>query len=53
MGVVVENARSAVIDNNEIDGIAAYGVMVRGSANTLVRGNRMHNTRLWTRLRPG
>jgi len=33
-----------IIDNNEIDGLAAYGVMVRGSANTLVRGNRVHNT---------
>ena len=41
---VVENVRSAIIDNNEIDGLAAYGVMVRGSANTLVRANRVHNT---------
>jgi Right handed beta helix region len=44
MGVVAENVRSAIIDNNEIDGLAAYGVMVRGSANTLVRGNRVHNS---------
>lgn len=43
MGIVAENARSIVIENNELDGLAAYGIMVRGSGNTLVRGNRMHN----------
>jgi parallel beta-helix repeat protein len=40
---VAENARSIVIENNELDGLSAYGIMVRGSGNTLVRGNRMHN----------
>src|SRR5262249_16160252 len=29
--------------NNELDHVTAYGIMVKGSANTLVRGNRMHN----------
>ncbi len=43
MGIVAENARSVVIENNELDGLVAYGIMVRGSGNTLVRGNRMHN----------
>jgi hypothetical protein len=43
MGIVAENARGADIDRNELEGIAAYGVMVRGSSNTLVRGNRLHN----------
>jgi parallel beta-helix repeat protein len=43
MGIVAENARSIVIENNELDGLSAYGIMVRGSGNTLVRGNRMHN----------
>lgn len=43
MGIVAENARSIVIEDNELDGLAAYGIMVRGSGNTLVRGNRMHN----------
>ena len=43
MGIVAENARSIVIESNELDGLAAYGIMVRGSGNTLVRGNRMHN----------
>ncbi len=44
MGVVAENARS--IDHRGTTswmGSSAYGIMVRGSANTLVRGNRMHN----------
>jgi parallel beta-helix repeat protein len=43
MGIVAENARSIVVENNELDGLSAYGIMVRGSGNTLVRGNRMHN----------
>lgn len=43
MGIVAENARSVIIESNEIDGLTAYGIMVRGSGNTLVRGNRMHN----------
>jgi hypothetical protein len=43
MGIVAENARGADIDRNELEGLAAYGVMVRGSSNTLVRGNRLHN----------
>jgi parallel beta-helix repeat protein len=43
MGIVVENARGAVIDDNELEGITAYGVMVRGSSDTLVKGNRLHN----------
>jgi parallel beta-helix repeat protein len=43
MGIVADNARGAIIDDNELEGIAAYGVMVRGSSNTLVRNNRLHN----------
>jgi parallel beta-helix repeat protein len=43
MGIVAENARSVIIENNEIDGLVAYGIMVRGSGNTLVRSNRMYN----------
>jgi len=43
MGIVAENARAAIIDNNELDSLAAYGIMVRGSSNTLVRSNRLHN----------
>lgn len=43
MGIVAENARAAIIDNNEFDHLTAYGVMSKGSANTLIRGNRLHN----------
>lgn len=44
MGIVAENARGAVIEENEFDGLAAYGIMLKGSADTLVRGNRIHNS---------
>jgi parallel beta-helix repeat protein len=44
MGIVVENAHGAVIEENEFDGLAAYGIMLKGSADTLVRGNRIHNS---------
>ena len=43
MGVVAENARGAVIEEIELEGVTAYGVMVRGSSDTLVRANRLHN----------
>jgi parallel beta-helix repeat protein len=44
MGIVAENARAAVIEENEFDGLAAYGIMLKSSADTLVRGNRIHNS---------
>jgi parallel beta-helix repeat protein len=43
MGIVAENVRGAIIDDNELEGLTAYGVMIRGSSNTLVRSNRLHN----------
>ena len=43
MGIVAENVRGAIIDDNELEGLTAYGVMIRGSSNTLVRANRLHN----------
>jgi hypothetical protein len=43
MGIIAENAPAAVIETNEIDHVSAYGIMVRGSANTLVKGNRIHH----------
>jgi parallel beta-helix repeat protein len=43
MGIIAENARESVIDNNELDHLGAYGIMVRGSASILVRANRVHN----------
>jgi parallel beta-helix repeat protein len=41
MGIVAENAREAVIEDNELDHLAAYGIMIRGSANILLRANRL------------
>jgi parallel beta-helix repeat protein len=43
MGIIAENAREAIIDGNELDHLSAYGIMVRNSANVLVRANRIHN----------
>ena len=43
MGIVAENASGATIDDNELEGLTAYGVMVRNSSNILVRSNRLHN----------
>jgi parallel beta-helix repeat protein len=43
MGIVGENARGAVIEDNELEGLTAYGIMLRGSSNILVRANRLHN----------
>jgi len=42
-GIVAENARGAVIDGNELDHLDGYAILVRGSADTLVRGNRIHS----------
>lgn len=44
MGIVAENARGVVIEENEFDGLEAYGIMLKGSADTLVRSNRIHNS---------
>src|SRR2546421_6319047 len=43
MGIIAENARGAVIDSNELEHLTAYAIMVRGSANALLRANRVHN----------
>jgi hypothetical protein len=43
MGIVAENARNTVIEGNELDHFATYAIMVRGSADALVRANRIHN----------
>jgi parallel beta-helix repeat protein len=44
MGIVAENAHGVVIEQNEFDGLEAYGIMLKGSADTLIRGNRVHNS---------
>lgn len=43
MGIVAENAKAVIIDDNEIDHLEAYGIMVKTSSNALVQGNRVHN----------
>jgi parallel beta-helix repeat protein len=43
MGITAEGAQSAVIEDNELNGLAAYGIMIRGSSNTLVRANRLYD----------
>jgi parallel beta-helix repeat protein len=43
MGIVGESASGAVIENNEIQGVAAYGILLRRSSNMLVRDNRLNN----------
>ena len=43
MGIVAEGARGVMIESNEMEGLAAYGVMVRNSSNVLLRSNRLHN----------
>jgi parallel beta-helix repeat protein len=44
MGIVAENAQAAVIEDNEFDGFEAYGVMLKSSADTVIRNNRIHNS---------
>jgi Right handed beta helix region/Periplasmic copper-binding protein (NosD) len=43
MGIVAENAREVVIEGNQLEHLRAYAIMIRSSANALVRGNRMLN----------
>jgi nitrous oxidase accessory protein NosD len=43
MGIVAENARDTIVEQNELDHLGAYAIMVRGSANTMIRANRVHN----------
>lgn len=44
MGIIAENARETVIDDNQLEHLAAYGIMVRGSSSVLVRANRVSNS---------
>jgi len=43
MGIIAENARDAIIDGNELEHLTTYAIMVRSSANALLRANRVHN----------
>jgi len=42
-GILAENTRGVVIEQNELDRLSTYGIMVKGSASTLVRANLIHN----------
>jgi len=42
-GIVAENAREVSIDGNDFDHLSAYAIMVRGSADALVRANRVND----------
>jgi hypothetical protein len=43
MGIVAENASDVLVENNELDHLAAYAIMVRASAGVVIRANRIHN----------
>lgn len=43
MGIIAEGAHAAVIEGNELNALAAYGIMIRGSSNVLVRANRVYD----------
>src|SRR5260221_5516655 len=40
-GIVAENARAASIESNDFSHLSTYAIMVRGSADALVRANRV------------
>lgn len=42
-GIVVENARGALIEGNELDHLNGYAILLRAAADTLVRANRVHS----------
>ena len=44
MGFVAEDSRGIVIESNELDGLAAYGIMIKNSADALVRDNRVYKS---------
>jgi len=43
MGIVADGAHAAVIERNDLHGLAAYGIMIRGSSNALVSTNRLYD----------
>ena len=42
-GIVVEDARAAIVEDNEIDHVTGYGVLVRRSGKSLIQNNRIHD----------
>lgn len=43
MGIVADGAHAAVIERNELNGLAAYGIMIRASSSALVQANRLYD----------
>ena len=43
MGIIAETTSESIIEGNELGHLSAYGIMVRGSANVLLRANRVVN----------
>jgi hypothetical protein len=41
MGIVAENAPAALIEGNELERLSSYALMLRSSAGTIVRANRV------------
>ena len=44
MGIVAENAQGVVLEQNEFNGIETYAIMLKSSADTLIRNNRVYNS---------
>jgi hypothetical protein len=42
-GIIVENAPGAIIEANELDHLQGYALLLRGSADSLVRDNRIQS----------
>jgi hypothetical protein len=42
-GIIVENAPGAIIEGNELDHLQGYALLLRGSADSLVRDNRIQS----------
>jgi parallel beta-helix repeat protein len=42
-GFVVENASGVLIEDNDLTHLDGYGILMRGAANGLLRGNRIHS----------
>jgi hypothetical protein len=42
-GLLLEDARGAVIESNDLDHLQGYGILLRNSTDTLIRSNRIHS----------
>jgi len=42
-GIIVENASGAILEANELDHLQGYAILLRGSSDGLIRGNRIQS----------